>query len=154
MIAVSLLLLASASGSVATSSVVPVSLSMPARLVTAPQQLAVGTTPILSTPVRATPLGDPAEWVSGSDRPAGEAGIGQVRLRLSLARDGTPLSCAVLRGVSDAIDSASCRAMLARARFQPVAAADRRPIRLFSEQTILWRATEVRVGAQADPLSL
>lgn len=75
------------------------------------------------TPLRATPRGDPGQWITRSDYPAqalraGWSGV--TRFRLAIATDGRVTDCTVTGSSGhDVLDATTCDRITHRARFTP-----------------------------------
>jgi protein TonB len=72
---------------------------------------------------RATPRGNPGDWVTTDDYPpaAVRAGIeGRTSFRLDVGADGKATGCTVVASSgSDDLDRTACRKLMSRARFKP-----------------------------------
>jgi TonB family protein len=71
----------------------------------------------------AVPTGNPGNWITTDDYPAApmEEGVeGTTEIALDVLPDGKPKGCKVVTSSGNAdLDEASCRLLVARARFQP-----------------------------------
>lgn len=84
---------------------------------------------------KVTPIGHPAQWVSSSDYPKsaqirGERGM--VSFRLTVDEKGLPSGCHIQQSTRPPeFDSAICRAMMKRARFNPALDREGKPVPSF-----------------------
>lgn len=105
--------------------------------------LAAQTSTAPATPPR--PI-DPGSWVSEDDYPA-EALSGQVEgrteFRLSIDARGRVTACDILNSANAALDAATCRLMVQRARFEPARDAAG-AVASTHTSSIDWRLPEVR----------
>lgn len=79
----------------------------------------------------AAPIEDPQSWVSATDFPVDQrqkrrSGFNTVRLMLDEV--GTPTSCHIQRAGADGFNSAACRILMEKGRFQPALDAAGQPI--------------------------
>jgi protein TonB len=74
------------------------------------------------TPQRATPRGNPGDWVTRNDYPGQavrEGWTGVTRFRLTVGRDGRVADCAVIGSSGhDLLDTTACARISSRARFK------------------------------------
>ncbi len=92
---------------------------------------------------RATPRRDPGSWVRSEDYPPAALRAGQegrTGFRLDLGADGRATACTVIASSgSDALDEATCRLLMRRARFEPARDAGGMPIAASFSSRIAWR---------------
>lgn len=97
----------------------------------------------VSTPAAAIA---PASWIVASDYPR-EALIGgaqgAVVFRLSIDASGKPDACGILASSgSQALDIATCKAVLVRGRFKPAVGSDGKPVRGTFSSVVNWTLSE------------
>lgn len=90
----------------------------------------------------ATPRNDPGIWLHGDDYPVGALAKGAqaiVNFRLIVDAAGVPTDCEIQRSYSgELFDKASCRALMARARFEPALDEAGKPIASYYTSVISW----------------
>lgn len=100
-----------------------------------------------------TPLSDPSGWISTDDYPAeavdaGEAGA--VLVSLTVANDGSPVTCAISESSSsDTLDSATCSLLMQRARFSRSDDGEPRIYR----QRVVWAIPEAFAASEGSMLA-
>ena len=94
------------------------------------------------TPKAATPRGRPADWATPDDYPAQDFRLeheGVTRFSLSVGHDGRPQSCLVTQSSGwPGLDAATCKLVMARARFTPATNEDGRPTTGTYANAIRW----------------
>jgi len=92
---------------------------------------------------RATPRGNPGDWVTADDYPpaAVRAGIeGRTSFRLDIGADGKATGCTVVAGSgSDDLDRTACRKLMSRARFKPALDAGGNPAASTYAGGVTWK---------------
>ena len=95
---------------------------------------------------RATPVGNPAQWVRSADYPSKavtEGHNGLVRFRLDLDTAGLPRGCHVLyRTNPDEFADLSCALLMQRARFSPAQDSTGTPVKSFYISDIRFKVAE------------
>ena len=88
------------------------------------------------------PLSNPGTWLRSGDYPGGALFKGAqalVSFRLAVDAGGAPTACEIQRSYSgELFDKASCKGLMARARFAPALDADGKPIASYFASTIKW----------------
>lgn len=88
---------------------------------------------------------DPGSWVQADDYPleAAEFGLaGKVRFRLAVDPQGRVTGCQILQSAGAELDSASCRILAQRARFEPARDVSGRALASIYESQINWTVPE------------
>lgn len=103
----------------------------------------VAAAPPATTPYRTlVPIGDQRSWFLPRDYPAAaiaERAEGAVRFSVDIDTAGRPSACRIVKGSGNAaLDAATCRALMARARFHPVTDRRGRPRTALFEQSVTW----------------
>jgi len=99
--------------------------------------------PAIDHTARATPRGNPGDWVTTDDYPPGavRAGIeGRTSFRLDVGADGKPTGCTVVTSSgSDDLDRTACRKLMSRARFKPALDAGGNPAASTYAGGVTWK---------------
>ena len=105
-----------------------------------------------AAPTAARPVGSPAAWISSSDYPISAlraAAEGLVRVRLDVNTGGQVAGCTVLQSSgTEALDTATCSLLSARATFFPGSDKKGRPIASTYTSTVRWQVPDD--GGQAE----
>ena len=96
-----------------------------------------------AAPTPARPVGSPGDWISSSDYPVSalrSATEGVVRIRLDVNAEGHVAGCTVLQpSGSEALDTATCSLLSARATFFPATDKKGRPIATTFTRAVRWQ---------------
>jgi len=112
----------------------------------APSRQAAVTKQVPGSPQKRLPLGQLTGLFTAEDYPADAADRneqGTTQVRLSIDAQGKVAGCAVTKSSGSAsLDSATCRIIIARARFAPAQDSDGNAVASSFTQSVTWRLAE------------
>jgi TonB family protein len=89
------------------------------------------------------PMGDRKTWFRTEDYPSiavAQKAEGIVRFAVQIGADGMPTACRIMRSSGNAaLDGATCKALMARARFHPLIDGKGRPTTATFDQVVRWK---------------
>ncbi|QJU56532.1 energy transducer TonB [Sphingomonas sp. AP4-R1] len=89
------------------------------------------------------PIGNQKTWFQPNDYPPGaiaQKAEGIVHFAVQIGEDGKPTACRIVKSVgNDALDAATCKALMARAQFHPLVDKKGKPTTATFDQIVRWR---------------
>ncbi|PZU10137.1 energy transducer TonB [Sphingomonas sp.] len=89
------------------------------------------------------PIGSQANWFQPGDYPPvaiAQKAAGVIHFAVEIDTEGKPSACRIVKGVGNAaLEAATCKALMARARFHPMVDRKGRPTTATFEQVVRWR---------------
>lgn len=100
------------------------------------------------------PIGNQKTWFQPDDYPPdaiARKAAGTVHFAVEIGADGQPTSCRIVKSVGNAaLDDATCKALMARARFHPLVDKKGKPTTATFDQVVRWKLPAISTEAISD----